>query len=263
MGSEAQVYVGTSGWYYDHWEGVLYPPGLSKAKRLGVYAERYNAVEINATYYRLPSASMVEGWHGKAPPGFVYVAKASREITHKRKLRNAAEPLTRFLDVVSGLEEKLANVLFQLPPSLHKNLALLEDFLVLLPPGGRFSFEFRHPSWECDETFDVLKRAGATHVVVGRKGYPFAEVHTAPVAYYRLHGPEALCASSYSDEWLGELARTLAALARGGTTSFAFFNNDVGGHAVRNADTLNRHLAQLGILPRPQGKSAREGADHE
>jgi len=247
MAKAAGVHVGTSGWYYDHWEGVLYPPRLPKAKRLALYTQRYNAVEINATYYRLPTPSMVEGWHRKAPPGFLYVVKANKEITHNRKLRHAAEPLARLLELVSGLEDKLANILFQLPRSLHQDLPLLEDFLALLPEQPRCSFEFRHPSWECDQTFDLLRKNRVTHVVVSRQGYPFAEVHTADVAYYRLHGPERMCASSYSDPWLGGLARKLAALARQGTASFTFFNNDVGGHAVRNADTLNAHLAELGI----------------
>jgi len=240
----AEIYVGTSGWYYDHWEDVLYPPKLPKAKRFGVYAERYSSVEINATYYHLPRQSTVEGWYQKAPPGFVYVAKASQEITHRKKLRDAGDSLLRFLYSVSGLKEKLVNVLFQLPPSLHRDLPLLEDFLALLPENPPTSFEFRHASWECDETFEVLGRAGATHVVVSRKDYPFAEVHTAPVAYYRLHGPEQLCASPYSDEWLAELAGELVSLAREGRTSFTFFNNDIGGHAVRNADALNQFVEQ-------------------
>jgi len=247
MGRTAEVYVGTSGWYYDHWQGVLYPAGLPKARRFGVYARRYNAVEINATYYRLPSAKTVQGWLRKAPPGFAYVAKASKEITHRRRLRGAAEPLSLFLDRVSGLEEKLAAILFQLPPSLHKDTALLEEFLGLLGPGRCCAFEFRHPSWECDETFEVLDEAGAAHVVVSRRNYPFIEVHTGPVAYYRLHGPEKLCASPYDDAWLGQLAARLCELARAGVRSFTFFNNDVGGHAVRNADTLNRHLCARGI----------------
>jgi len=250
LGKTGEIYVGTSGWYYDHWQGVLYPPGLPKAERLEVYAARYNAVEINATFYRLPSARMVAAWRRKAPPGFLYVAKASRQITHTRKLRSAAEPLERLLDVLGGLGEKLGNVLFQLPPSLRLDLALLEGFLGLLPAGPGFSVEFRHPSWECDEAFEVLARAGVSHVVVGRRGYPFAEVHTGDTAYYRLHGPAEVCASSYSEAWLARLASRLATLAEGGMRCFAFFNNDVGGHAVRNADSLNRHLAALGV-PRP------------
>ena len=243
----AAVYVGTSGWYYDHWEGVLYPHRLAKRKRFGIYVRRYNCVELNVTYYRTPNEATFEGWYRKAPPGFVYVAKASGEITHKRKLRHAGGSLQIFLDACAPLREKLAGVLFQLPPSLHRDIPLLEAFLAMLPPDGRFAFEFRHRSWECDAVFDVLGRAGATHVVVSRVRYPWAEVHTAPVAYYRLHGPDKLCGSPYGEAWLAGLAEKLAALAEGGTTSFTFFNNDIDGHAVRNADTLVHHLACLGV----------------
>jgi len=250
----APIYIGTSGWYYDHWEGVLYPPKLPKAKRLGIYLRRYNCVELNITYYRVPPRATFEGWHRKAPPGFLYVAKAHREITHDRKLRDCAEPLKRFLEALVPLREKLSCVLFQLPPSLHRDLALLGDFLAILPSEGRYAVEFRHPSWECDEVFEVLRRAGVAHVVVSRVRYPFVETHTAPFAYYRLHGPDKLCGSPYAERWLAALAERLAALAERGATSFTFFNNDIAGHAVRNADTLNEHLTRLGV-PR-QGVAA-------
>lgn len=243
----APVYVGTSGWYYDHWEGVLYPRGLSKGRRFEVYAAHFNAVEVNATFYRLPRASTVEGWRQKAPEGFVFVAKANREITHRRRLRDAAEPLERFLAVLEPLGGLLASVLFQLPPSLHRDMALLKDFLALLPEQPRGSFEFRHPSWECEGVFEALRQAGASHVVVSRSGYPFAEAHTGEVAYFRCHGPGRMFASSYTDQWLAGLAGRIATLARAGVTSLTFFNNDVGGHAVRNADTLKAHLALAGL----------------
>jgi uncharacterized protein YecE (DUF72 family) len=242
----ATVYVGTSGWYYDHWEGVLYPPRLPKGKRLDLYLQRYNSVELNVTYYRVPGPATFEGWYRKAPPGFVYVAKAHREITHDRKLRDCAEPVARLHEAVAPLGEKLGCILFQVPPSLHKNLPLLEEFLAILPPGRRYAIEFRHPSWECDEVFGVLRKAGVAHVVVSRVRYPFAEAHTAPFAYYRLHGPDKLCGSPYAEPWLAELAGKLARLAAQGAPSFTFFNNDIAGHAVRNADTLNRLLTRLG-----------------
>jgi uncharacterized protein YecE (DUF72 family) len=241
----AGIYVGTSGWYYDHWEGVLYPPKLPKHKRFGVYAERYNAVEINATYYRLPRPSTVEGWYGKAPRGFAYVAKASKQITHEQKLRGAEPQVKRLLDSLAGLREKLACVLFQLPPSLHRDTALLGDFLACLPARPAAAFEFRHASWECDEVYETLAAGGASHVVVGRRKLPFADVHTAAPAYYRLHGPEAVCSSSYTEEWLAAHARRLEILATRGMTSFTFFNNDIGGHAVRNADAVNALLTEM------------------
>lgn len=239
------IRIGTSGWYYDHWQGVLYPPKLPKAKRFEVYAGRYDTVEINATFYRLPSRSTVEGWHRKAAPGFTFVCKASKVITHKRNLVDTASDVEAFFEAIVPLRKKLGAVLFQLPPSLHKDLPLLSDFLALLPPDPPCAVEFRHASWECEEVYTLLDDNNAAHVVVSKKGYPFVARHTGPLAYYRLHGPEKLFSSPYSDEWLTQLAADLFALARKGVPSFTFFNNDLGGHAVHNADTL---IAQVDAL---------------
>jgi uncharacterized protein YecE (DUF72 family) len=239
---QTPVFIGTSGWYYDHWKDVLYPPGLAKAKRFEIYARVFNSVEINATFYRLPKDSTVDGWFAKAPEGFMFAVKANREITHHRKLRNADEALNRFLHAIMPLKDTLGVVLFQLPPSLKLDESLLRDFLSLLPQSPQCCFEFRHASWECDETYAVLSQAGAGHVVVSKKDYPFVEKHTANIAYYRLHGPEQMCASSYSNEWLDTLGNRIASLSRSGTRTFVFFNNDIGGHAVHNARCLKAFL---------------------
>jgi uncharacterized protein YecE (DUF72 family) len=245
---QASVFIGTSGWYYDHWEGVLYPLGLAKAKRFEFYARDFNSVEINATYYRLPSDSMVAGWYAKAPEGFMYAVKAHKAITHNCKLKNADEALDRFLHAIKPLKDKLGAILFQLPPSLKRDNSLLRDFLNLLPPLPGSCFEFRHASWECDETYSALAQSGAGHVVVSKKDYPFVEEHTAGIAYYRLHGPEQMCASSYSEAWLETLSGRIASLSHSGTPCFAFFNNDIGGHAVRNARSLTAYLAERNRL---------------
>jgi len=217
-------------------------------KRFDLYVEHYDSVELNATYYRVPRREVFEGWHRRSPPEFLFAVKANQEITHKRKLKDVGAPLARFLDAISPLREKLGPILFQLPPSLHKDLQRLDGFLSELPKGRSYCFEFRHPTWECDETYELLRRFGATHVVVSRQDFPFAEVHTSPVAYYRLHGPGKICASSYSDAWLGELAEKLVWLSERGTRCFVFFNNDIEGHAVRNADALLGHLRELGSV---------------
>lgn len=240
--SRPTFYIGTSGWYYDHWEGILYPAGLAKAKRFAVYIMDFNAVEINATYYRLPSPTMAEGWYRKAPENFKYAVKAHKDITHRHRLKNANESLQRFLQAISPLKDKLGVILFQLPPSLKKDNNLLQDFIHLLPPAPATFFEFRHSSWECEETYAILKQAGIGHVVVSKKDYPFIEEHTSMFAYYRLHGPEQMCASSYSDEWLSSLSARLLHLADKGLISYVFFNNDIGGHAVHNARRLQEFL---------------------
>jgi uncharacterized protein YecE (DUF72 family) len=186
---------------------------------------------------------MVTGWYARAHEGFVYTVKAYKGITHKRKLRNADEALKRFLHTIMPLKDKLGAVLFQLPPSLKRNDSLLRDFVSQLPPSPHCCFEFRHDSWECDETYDLLEQSGAGHVVVSKKDYPFIEKHTSGIAYYRLHGPEQMCASSYSDSWLETLSDHIAFLSRNSIKGFIFFNNDIGGHAVRNARSLKAFVA--------------------
>ena len=240
------IHVGTSGWTYDDWTGPFYPPDVKGAERLAYYAGRFDTVEVNATFYRLPTRTMIDAWNRRLSEGFHLVLKGSRAVTHYRKLRDCDEPLAAFLDRAGQLG-RLKVILWQLPPSLHKDVALLEGFVAELPPEGRYAFEFRHSSWECHEVFGLLERVGMTHVVVSRVSYPFAEVHTAPLAYYRLHGPDKLCGSPYDEPWLAALAERIARLAEDGVTSFTFLNNDIDGHAVRNADTLNRHLERLGV----------------
>jgi uncharacterized protein YecE (DUF72 family) len=235
---QTSIFIGTSGWYYDHWENVLYPPGLAKSERFTVYASEFNSVEINATFYRFPSDTMVNGWNNKAPENFIYAVKANRIITHIRKLKNAEDALEKFIEAISPLGNKLGVVLFQLPPSLKQDTPLLKDFLTLLPHFPPSCFEFRHDSWECAETYDLLRKAGIGHVVVSKKDYPFNEVHTTRIAYYRLHGPEQMCASPYSEAWLQSLADRLVSLSHIGMNCFVFFNNDIGGHAVYNARSL-------------------------
>jgi uncharacterized protein YecE (DUF72 family) len=244
----ASIFIGTSGWYYDHWENILYPTGLAKSKRFEVYAREFNSVEINATFYRFPSDAMVEGWYNKAPENFIYAVKANRIITHIQKLKNAEDTLDKFISAVSPMRDKLGVLLFQLPPSLKQDIMILEDFLKLLPHSPPTCFEFRHQSWECDETYKVLRKFGAGHVVVSKKHYPFDEVHTTGIAYFRLHGPEQMCASPYSDAWLEGLAERLVALSNDGMKCFIFFNNDIGGHAVYNARSLKSFVyKKLGI----------------
>jgi uncharacterized protein YecE (DUF72 family) len=250
------IHIGTSGWYYDHWDGILYPPGLPKAKRFQVYAQEFDSVEINATYYRLPSESMVAGWYQKAPSGFVYSVKAHKEITHVRKLRSVEGALSAFLHAVLGMQEKLGAILFQLPPSLQKDLVLLREFLHLLPSSPRCCLEFRHASWESTDTFDMLAEAGCGHVVVSMKGHPFVEQHTSGIAYYRLHGPEKRFGSPYPDAWLYALGSRIRRFSHAETTCYVFFNNDIGGHAVRNARTLKAFLREETRVLRSPGESA-------
>ena len=239
------IHIGTSGWFYNHWIHVLYPPDIPREQWLSVYSQKFDCVEINATFYRLPFENMVKGWYRKAPSNFIFVVKASRQITHLRKLVNIEQPLERFVQRVSLLNEKLGPLLYQLPPSIKKDLTLLENFLKKLPEDYLHAIEFRHASWEEDETFALLSRYNVAHCVVSRKRYPFVDVPTSSIVYFRLHGPEAMFSSSYDDAFLEEVATRLRKHAASGKTVYAFFNNDVEGHAVRNALTLKKFVEQI------------------
>ncbi len=235
-------HVGTSGWTYDDWAGVFYPEGVKGSGRLPYYATIFDTVEINATFYRLPSQTMIDAWNRNLPDGFHFVVKGSRTITHLKKLRDCDEPLGAFLDRVRGLRA-LRVVLWQLPPSLHKDLDRLDAFLARLPglssPSGRaavrHAVEFRHASWWDEEVISLLERHAAAMVAVSHPGLP-ASVHpTTDFLYVRFHGlGKQLYRYDYSRRELRGWAARLAPHL-GGRELYAFFNNDYDAHAPRNA----------------------------
>ncbi|MFZ5800740.1 MAG: DUF72 domain-containing protein [Candidatus Omnitrophota bacterium] len=236
-----QLLIGTSGWNYPHWKGVFYPENLSSSKWLEYYAKCFNAVELNVTFYRMVRRATFEGWYQRTPKDFYFVVKGSRFITHIKRLRAAGEALRLLLKNAGGLKEKLAAVLWQLPPSFKKNLKTLEAFCRLLKKTNtRNAFEFRHPSWFDKETYRVLKRYNCAlcNAHSGRR-YPCVKEITADFLYLRFHGGEALYASDYPDVELKEWA----ALVRQSKCRdiFAFFNNDACGYALKNA----QHFRQL------------------
>jgi uncharacterized protein YecE (DUF72 family) len=184
-----QILVGTSGFSYKEWKGSFYPNDLKSAEMLRYYAERLSCVEINNTFYRMPKAPVLESWTAQVPSGFLFVLKASRQITHRKRLKGAAEPLGYLLKTASVLGERLGPVLFQLPPHLRKDLGRLEDFLSLLPKEREFAFEFRHESWADDNVHAALRGRNAALVCAdteesGEGGAPI--VPTADWGYLRL-----------------------------------------------------------------------------
>jgi uncharacterized protein YecE (DUF72 family) len=227
-------HIGCSGWGYRHWVGDFYPAGLPAAEWLEHYAVHFSTVELNSSFYRLPSESVVAGWRRRTPEGFRFAVKASRLITHFRRLRDCEAELNRFLGRMRGLGERLGPVLFQTPPSLERDPALLRDFLRLLPSDIVSAFELRDGSWWEQSTFDLLTEAGAAFCIhnLGREWTPI--VATCDDIYVRLHGPEGTCASAYGDDALRGLLRALPGASR----AWVYFNNDVGGHAPRDAARL-------------------------
>lgn len=250
-----RILVGTSGWQYDHWRGVLYPEGLPQRSWLARYAQRFATVELNATFYRLATPAACERWREATPAGFAFAAKGSRFITHVKRLGDPARPLRRFFRPLERLGPKLRVVLWQLPPGMRPDLPRLERFLRRLPEGVRHAFEFRHPAWYTEAVCDLLDRHGAAfceHDLVDR---PPPRV-TGGFRYLRFHGTSAGYAGLYGERRLRPWAEGLRRWRRRGD-AFAYFNNDLGGCAVRDALTL---AALLGAAPSRRGAASRRRA---
>ena len=238
MAESARIRIGTSGWSYDHWRGVFYPEGLPAAQRLEYYASKFRTVEIDATFYRLPSEQAVRAWREAVPDGFAFAVKGSRFITHVRRLADAGEASATFLRRMSLLGDALEVVLWQLPPTLHLDAALLDGFLDGLPGGRvRHAVEFRHESWLTEEAFDVLRKNGAAHVSVSSDAMPENLTATADFVYVRLHGTETYH-GAYERPALGPWAQFLSEQLSVGRDVYAYFNNDFEGHAPRDATQL-------------------------
>ena len=239
MGAMA-IHVGTSGWSYRHWEGVLYPSGLEPRARLALYTRAFGTVEVNSTFYRWPRAAAFARWMRESPEGFVWTIKAPRALTHAARLYAPERWLGEVCRGVGRLGRKLGVLLVQLPPGLEVDLARLGYFLSILPRGLRVAVEFRHESWHREEVFRLLERWGAAYCVTSGARLPCVLRATAPFVYVRLHGPdrEHLYAGSYADEDMRWWAARVSEWARAGLDLYAYFNNDGGGNAVRNAATL-------------------------
>jgi len=235
-------YIGTSGWHYDHWRDIFYPEKLAKAAWLEFYARHFNTVELNNSFYRLPSENAFATWYHSSPPDFTFAVKVSRFITHIKRLKHTGEALDNFITRAKILSEKLGPLLYQLPPNLHRNDEVLEAFLSSLPQGMRYVFEFRHHSWLEEEVFEILNKYNVGLCVFDMPFLSCPLVATADFAYIRFHGSGELYASCYSDEELADWAKKLVNLAANLEAAYIYFNNDAEGFALRNAETLRSHL---------------------
>ncbi|MDI6689116.1 MAG: DUF72 domain-containing protein [Actinomycetota bacterium] len=244
-----KVFVGTSGYNYLHWwNGVFYPPDVPQRKWLEFYAQHFDTVELNVSFYRLPKRKVFEGWRNRTPNNFIFAVKGSRFITHVKKLAGCEDPLKLFFDNASGLKEKLGIVLWQLPPGLHMNEERLEEFCGLLAQNEiarntRHAFEFRHKSWFCDEIYELLSKYNFSLCVAHSNRWPFVEISTADFVYLRFHGGEILYGSNYSDGELKGWSSEAKKWLHEGRDIYAYFNNDAYGFAVYNALKL-RELIQ-------------------
>jgi uncharacterized protein YecE (DUF72 family) len=240
-----RVFVGTSGWVYKGWAGSFYPSGLKKFDELEYYATRFNTVEINATFYRLPLEAMVKGWHRRSPKDFVFAVKGSRFITQMKKLKVERESIQVFFERVRPLKEKCGPILWQLPPNFGFNGERLDSFLAIIPVKFRHAVEFRHPSWyEHEETFTILRRHNAAHVSVSSLRMPMNLAVTSDFVYLRFHGLEHGAAHDYTRRELQPWAEHCRRCRNNGTGVFAYFNNDLNTRAPGNAEMFRTMILE-------------------
>ena len=237
-----KYYVGCSGWHYEHWRGLYYPGELPKPKWLSFYARQLTTVELNNSFYRLPSEKAFDTWRESTPDNFVFAVKVSRFITHIKRLKNLGTAVENFLSRADLLKGKLGPLLYQLPPSMKRNDELLQDFLSTLPSEYQHVIEFRHESWIDEGVFDILRRHNVGLCVFDMPGFGSPLVATSDFAYIRFHGSEGLYSSPYSNEELAQWAERIGRLGQSIKASYIYFNNDAEAFAVKNAMTLKTLL---------------------
>ncbi len=237
-----QLMIGTSGWVYPHWKKRFYPEDLDERYWFSHYARHFNTVEINNSFYRLPSKETFESWRDMAPPGFRFTVKASRYITHVKKLKDPGTGLANFYENLSGMQRHCAAVLFQLPPRWHLNIPRLEEFLAALPTRYRAVLELRDETWLKDEVFELMHRHNVALCAADSPFYPGPIERTADFSFYRRHGGHGSESPGYERDELWALAGDIEKELGDGRDCFVYFNNDYRGYALENALELKSML---------------------
>jgi uncharacterized protein YecE (DUF72 family) len=239
--------IGTSGWVYKHWIERFYPAELPKEKQLAFYAQHFSTVEGNFSFYRLPPRSTFATWHDRTPDDFLFAVKASRYLTHLKKLKEPQEPLARLINAACGLQEKLTAILFQFPPNWQLDLDRLEAFLEVLQsyPNYRYAMEFRHPSWLIPQVFQQLERSQVALCLPISPTVPLNVRLTTSWTYLRFHhGQQAIV---YSESELIDWAKQIYFFLTQDVDVYAYFNNDAEGYAIQNANGLRKLLKPTSI----------------
>jgi uncharacterized protein YecE (DUF72 family) len=245
---KGKLCIGTSGWVYSDWQGIFYPKDLPAKDKLKYFSQHFKTAEINYSFYHLPRPSTYQNWYSQTPKDFLFAVKASRFITHIKRLQGVREAWKTFLENALNLKEKLGPILFQFPPSFKAtpgNIKRLEDFLKLITKNlkpktynRRYAFEFRHKTW-CDEkNYRILKKYKAAWVIADSPRYPKAEAITANFVYIRMHGSKVLFSSKYTKKELSSLAEKIKKWLKQRLDIYIYFNNDAYGYAIENTKTL-------------------------
>jgi len=232
--------VGCSGWQYRHWRGDFYPSALPPARWFEHYAKTFDTVEINNSFYRLPERATFAAWRRRAPPGFEFAVKASRFLTHMKKLKDPEEPIDRLFSRMRALGDRLGPVLYQLPPGWKADVERFRHFVEALPRNAHHVVEFRDPSWYAPEIRAVMEDHGIALCLHDMPGSATLRARIGPLVYVRFHGASSKYSGGYPEDRLRGWADWLDAQRAEGCDVYAYFNNDVGGHAPRDAVMLRR-----------------------
>ncbi|RLE38850.1 DUF72 domain-containing protein [Candidatus Woesearchaeota archaeon] len=228
-------YLGTSGWYYQHWVKRFYPKDLSKDKWLEYYARHFNTVEINSTFYHLPYKNVLKNWYNQTPEKFRFTLKANRQITHVKKFKNVKKSVKTFYMLSDIMQEKLANILWQIPPTLKFNMKKLNEIIKVLNPDYKNVIEFRHKSWFTLEVYENLKENDIIYCIVSGPNLPLDFKLTAKTGYFRLHG-RSWYNYNYGKKELTEFAGKIKKLKA--KDFYIYFNNDYNAYAIKNCEML-------------------------
>ena len=241
------IRIGCSGWSYPHWLRVVYPEKMPAREHFAFYAQHFNTVEINNSFYRQPPRERFEAWREQAPPGFVFAVKGSRYVTHIKRRAVEKESIDLVVDSALGLDDKLGPILFQLQANFHVDLERLERFVAMLPDHVRFTLEFRHDSWLVPAVFERLRAHRIALCIPDHPKMPKSLEITSDFTYIRMHLPPH--GLGYSERGLHPWAERVVDWRRAGLDVFMYFNNDMEGHAVKDAKTLISLITAKGVAP--------------
>jgi len=239
------LYIGTSGWHYKHWIGSFYPEELPKKNMLKYYVQFFSSVEINNSFYKLPDQTTFQNWSEQAPVNFIFSVKASRYITHMKKLKNVSSSLNLFLEAIKPLKNHLGPILFQLPPKWKCNIERLNSFLKILPSEKKYAFEFRDSSWWNDDVYRLLANRKTAFCIFELAAILSPIILTADYVYIRLHGPDNAYQGLYSEKTLIKWAEKIKSWNNKGKEVFCYFDNDQSGFAVKNALQLKKIITNI------------------